>query len=121
MGKSMIAAQLYTVREFMKTPADIAKSLKKVRALGYEAVQLSGHGEVSDKELKKMVDDAYHDTESPDAKFTCDQCGKPMFIRKSNYGYFLGCSGYNAKKKDSCRNIIPCEMVDSKVVPIDKS
>lgn len=58
MAKSMIAAQLYTVRDFMKTPDEIAKSLKKVKALGYEAVQLSGHGPISDEELKKMVDDA---------------------------------------------------------------
>jgi len=42
----------------MKTPADMAKSLKKVKKLGYDAVQLSGQGEVSDKEMKKMVDDA---------------------------------------------------------------
>jgi len=58
MAKSAIAAQLYTVRDFMKTPTDIAASLKKVRALGYEAVQLSGHGPIPDVELKKMVDDA---------------------------------------------------------------
>jgi sugar phosphate isomerase/epimerase len=41
MAGSMIAAQLYTVREFTKTPADIAKTLKKVRDMGYEAVQTS--------------------------------------------------------------------------------
>lgn len=58
MAKTVIAAQLYTVRDFMKTPADIAKSLKKVKEIGYGAVQLSGHGPVDDKELKKMVDDA---------------------------------------------------------------
>jgi len=34
-----IAAQLYTVRDFLKTPAEIEKTLKKIRAIGYEAVQ----------------------------------------------------------------------------------
>jgi sugar phosphate isomerase/epimerase len=58
MAKTVLAAQLYTVREFMKTPADMAKSFKKVKDLGYDAVQLSGHGQVSDEEMKKMVDDA---------------------------------------------------------------
>jgi ssDNA-binding Zn-finger/Zn-ribbon topoisomerase 1 len=24
----------------------------------------------------------------------CDECGKPMIIRKGKRGYFLGCSGY---------------------------
>ena len=58
MTETMIAAQMYTLREHMKTPADAAKTLKKVRAIGYEAVQLSGHGKIDDAELKKMVDDA---------------------------------------------------------------
>ena len=58
MAKSVIAAQLYTVREFMKTPSDMANSLKKVKDLGYDAVQLSGHGKISDEEMKKIVDDA---------------------------------------------------------------
>jgi len=58
MAKTKIAAQLYTIRDFMKTPADMAKSFKKIKAIGYDAVQLSGHGPVSDEEMKKMLDDA---------------------------------------------------------------
>lgn len=58
MAKTMIAAQLYTVRDFMKTPEDMAKSLKKVKEIGYDAVQLSGNGPIDDKELKKLCDDA---------------------------------------------------------------
>jgi hypothetical protein len=49
MAKTMIAAQLYTVRDFMKTPGDMAKSLKMVKALGYGAVQLSGNGPLATK------------------------------------------------------------------------
>jgi sugar phosphate isomerase/epimerase len=56
MGQSRIAAQLYTLREFMKTPADIAASLKKVREIGYEAVQVSGIGPIDKKELRKILD-----------------------------------------------------------------
>lgn len=52
---SAIAAQLYTLREFLKTPADIAKSLAKVRQAGYEAVQLSGLGPIDAKELAKIL------------------------------------------------------------------
>ena len=58
MAKTMIAAQLYTVRDFMKTPEDMAKSLKKVKALGYGAVQLSGNGPIDNKDMKKLCDDA---------------------------------------------------------------
>jgi len=56
MAETMIAAQLYTIRDFMKTPADIAASMKKVREIGYEAVQLSGHGPIDPVELKKITD-----------------------------------------------------------------
>jgi sugar phosphate isomerase/epimerase len=56
MKKSQIVAQLYTVREHTKTPKDIAASLKRVRQIGYEAVQASGVGPVDDGELKKMLD-----------------------------------------------------------------
>lgn len=56
MKKNQIVAQLYTVRDHMKTPKDIAASLKRVRQIGYEAVQLSGLGPIEDAELKKMLD-----------------------------------------------------------------
>lgn len=50
------AAQLYTLREFLKTPEDIAKSLKKVKQIGYNAVQVSAIGEIGDQELKDIAD-----------------------------------------------------------------
>ena len=56
MPNSQIAAQLYTLREFTKTPADIANTMKKVRAIGYEAVQVSGMGPIDPHELRKIVD-----------------------------------------------------------------
>jgi sugar phosphate isomerase/epimerase len=52
---SQIAAQLYTVREFAKTPPDIARTLKKVRKIGYPAVQVSGLGPIDDAELANML------------------------------------------------------------------
>jgi len=57
MTDSVIAAQLYTLREFTKTPADIAQTLKKVKEMGYHAVQTSALGPIDPKELKKIVDD----------------------------------------------------------------
>ena len=57
MSSTCLAAQMYTVREFTKTPADIAASIKKVRALGYEAMQTSAFGDIDPKELKKIADD----------------------------------------------------------------
>ncbi|MCC6423019.1 MAG: sugar phosphate isomerase/epimerase [Phycisphaerales bacterium] len=55
MSKTTIAAQLYTLRDFLKTPADIAKTLHRVRAMGYEAVQLSALGPIDAKELDRIV------------------------------------------------------------------
>jgi len=56
MKPNQICAQLYTVRDFLQTPADIAVSLKKIREIGYETVQLSGLGPIEVTELKAMLD-----------------------------------------------------------------
>jgi len=53
----MIAAQLYTLREFTKTPADIAKTLARVKKIGYDAVQSSALGPIDAKELAKILKD----------------------------------------------------------------
>ena len=55
MSSSPFAAQLYTLREFTKTPADIAATLKRVRKIGYESVQLSALGKIDPKELAKIL------------------------------------------------------------------
>ena len=56
MPGSVIAAQLYTVRDFTKTPADITATMKKVARIGYEAVQLSALGPMEPKELRAVCD-----------------------------------------------------------------
>jgi sugar phosphate isomerase/epimerase len=55
MKTHQIAAQLYTVRDFAKTPADIARTLQKIRAIGYQAVQISGLGPIAEKELVALL------------------------------------------------------------------
>jgi sugar phosphate isomerase/epimerase len=49
------AAQLFTLRDHLKTPADIAVSMKKVREIGYTAVQVSGMGPIGEAELMKIL------------------------------------------------------------------
>lgn len=55
MDKNTIAAQLYTLRDFLKTPDDISKTLKKVKQMGYNAVQASGVGPIDPMQLKEIV------------------------------------------------------------------
>lgn len=55
-AKTQIGAQLYTLRDHLKTPEAIAATLKKVRAMGYEAVQVSGLGKIEPKELARILD-----------------------------------------------------------------
>lgn len=50
-----LAAQLYTLREYTKTPADIAKTFARVRKMGYEAVQCSALGPIDPKELARIL------------------------------------------------------------------
>ena len=55
MKIDQVAIQLYTLRDHLKTPADIAASLKKVGAIGYKAVQASGLGPISEQELLDVL------------------------------------------------------------------
>lgn len=52
-----VAIQLYTLRDHCKTPADIAATLKKVRAIGYQAVQVSGMGPIPEADLVALCRD----------------------------------------------------------------
>ena len=56
MRIEQVAAQLYTLRDHLKTADQVAKTLKQVKRIGYEAVQLSGIGPIETKEIKKMLD-----------------------------------------------------------------
>ncbi len=52
-----IAAQLYTLRDFLKTPEEIGKTLRKVKEIGYDAVQLSGLGPIDPVHLGKLLEE----------------------------------------------------------------
>jgi sugar phosphate isomerase/epimerase len=55
MHIDQVAAQLYTLREHLKTPAEIADTLRKVRRIGYRAVQVSGMGPIEETELNRIL------------------------------------------------------------------
>ncbi len=52
-----LAVQLFTLRDYCKTPADIASTFKRLSEMGWGAVQVSAIGEIAPKELKKILDD----------------------------------------------------------------
>lgn len=57
MKKNQIAAQLYSFRDFIKTPKEVAETLAKLKRLGYDTVQLSGSlAPMPEAELKRMLD-----------------------------------------------------------------
>jgi sugar phosphate isomerase/epimerase len=56
VAEPSIAAQLYTVREFTRTAEDIASTMRRVREIGYRAVQVSALGPIAPEELKRIVD-----------------------------------------------------------------
>lgn len=51
LNPAAIAAQLYTLRDVLKTPEQVASSLKRVRDIGYRAVQVSGLGPIAPERL----------------------------------------------------------------------
>ena len=54
MKTSQIAAQLYTLRDHCKTTEAFARSLRRLRAIGYTAVQISGVGPIPPAELRSI-------------------------------------------------------------------
>jgi sugar phosphate isomerase/epimerase len=56
MRLEQVAAQLYTVRRATQTPRDFAETIRKLRAIGYPAVELSGLGPMPEKEIRRALD-----------------------------------------------------------------
>lgn len=52
-----LAAQMYGFRDFIKTPEDMVSTIRKVKAMGYDCLQISGFGPIEAVELKEMCDD----------------------------------------------------------------
>ena len=55
MKKSQIAAQCYTLRDYLHNPGAVDRAFAKLRTAGFEAVQISGTA-VDPKEIKKYAD-----------------------------------------------------------------
>jgi sugar phosphate isomerase/epimerase len=55
MKISQVAAQLYTVRDFCQTASALAATARKIRTIGYEAVQLSGLGPIPNRETVAIM------------------------------------------------------------------
>lgn len=64
-----------------------------------------------DSANKKIGEDKL-EYQPEEAGFVCEKCGKPMYIKKSKYGFFAGCSGY-----PECNNIVS---LDKNKKPIQK-
>ncbi|MBV8216792.1 MAG: sugar phosphate isomerase/epimerase [Verrucomicrobia bacterium] len=58
MKLSQVAVQLYTVRDYLKNSADFARSIERLREIGYPAVELIHSDAVSDKEIAAICRDA---------------------------------------------------------------
>lgn len=59
MGQTQIGVQMYTLRDFCETPSDIASTLKKLKDMGFGAIQASASGfnTIDANELKTILDD----------------------------------------------------------------
>ncbi len=56
MTHPVLAAQLYTVRQFTQTASDFATAMRKVREIGYRAVQISAIGPIPPAAVKAILD-----------------------------------------------------------------
>lgn len=56
MNKGKIAINLYSLRDLLKTTADIAATLKMVKMAGYDGIEVSAIGPIDNQEFKNIVD-----------------------------------------------------------------
>ena len=56
MSQNVIAAQMYTVRDFTKTLEGFSDSVAKIGAIGYTAAQVSSIGPIPAADVKKICD-----------------------------------------------------------------
>lgn len=56
MKLEQVAIQLFTLREFCKTAEDYATTLKRVTAIGYQAIQISAVGPIPTSELRSIAE-----------------------------------------------------------------
>lgn len=92
-------AQLYTIREFAKTPEAIDESLGKIKEIGYTTVQASGLGPIPAEELAAIA--RSHDlkialTHMPYARFEEDLDG----IVKEHHTLGCGLAGLGGLPKE---------------------
>lgn len=57
MDTKQIAAQMYTLREFTRTPEDIRSTLRKVKELGFDSIQISGFCPCDPNFIKECLDE----------------------------------------------------------------
>lgn len=58
MSKPIIALQIYSVRDHLKTKEDFIASMKKLAEIGYTAIELAGVGaDITDEEIRKVCDE----------------------------------------------------------------
>ena len=76
--RSVIGAQLYTIREHTQTLPDIEKSLQRIREIGYEAIQISAFGQVNTRDVAKIVEDC-------GLTVAATHMGWPVFLEQIDY------------------------------------
>lgn len=75
MGKPITGAQLYTVRDHVQDLRGVVETFRRIREIGYTAVQISGMGPVDPREVAKALKDhglACGITHMPWARFLND-------------------------------------------------
>ena len=56
MTQSVIGAQMFTLRQHTQTESEMIKTCKKVKKMGYDAIQVSAFGRIETSELAKIFD-----------------------------------------------------------------
>jgi hypothetical protein len=53
--KLYISAQLYALRDFLQTPKDMVKTMRRIRKIGYESAKISVRGPIAPAVLRQLM------------------------------------------------------------------
>lgn len=105
-----IAAQLYTVRQHIQNAADFADTCRKIKAMGYDGVQLSAVGPIEPEEINRILKG--EGLECPATHFSLDHIESDIagFVAKHHLwgckypaigSYFLSSEKWNMENWDA--------------------
>lgn len=103
MYSAKIAVQLFTLRDYLKTFEDIRATLRKIKEIGYNAIEPAGFGSIEIDRIKEIIDENELQVCSTHTSFEsiCDETDRVIKEHKLLNCKYVGIGGAPRKYRQS--------------------